>query len=116
MDALLTAYNAGEYDLLMVVVAILVAVAGASEFNRLRLQRRGRREFYRALHKAQRAIVVRGIQDARTQWEIYEALDRWEEWQHRKVPCTYVHPRFVFEADAVDLKLMLPPDRPQHVM
>lgn len=112
MDAFLTAYNAGEYDQVMVVVTILVAVAGAMWFNHRAIPRR---RFYKALRKAKQSLDSRGPDDGQTQWDIYEALDRWEEWQGRKVPFLAYADR-EFEVDAVTLGQALPPSRPRHVM
>ena len=112
MAALLTAIDSGDYDQVMVVVAILVAVAGAMWFNH---RAAPRRRFYKAFRTAMQSLESRGPYDGQTQWDIYEALDRWEEWQGRKVPFLAYADRG-FEVDAVTLEQELPPSRPRHVM
>lgn len=115
MNALLTAIESGGYDQVMVVVAIVVALVGASWFNSWRAKHRQRNEFYDSLRMALKLLDDRGPYDGRAQWQVYEALDRWQRWRNREVP-PYAHADSADEIDAVELERELPRDRPRYVM
>ncbi|HUO75751.1 MAG TPA: hypothetical protein VMU12_02460 [Candidatus Paceibacterota bacterium] len=107
--------DAGDYDRVLFSIFCIVVILCLMCLFKSRI--RAKQAFFAAQRRAQKAFETLGPGDTVTQQRVFEALDSWEQWQHRRVADLDGASPSETDWHALSLLMSLPPDDPaQYVM